>query len=128
MLPAGLKPVLNKGKLELESLKTNQNAKLMGLSGADLRNCMISATKGFTKNIFLVGVGYRFSMVEESLMVQVGRSNSYLFQIPSHLKIKINSPQTLNCWCSCLKTLTLFTSDICRVRSGLKDKYNDKGV
>jgi ribosomal protein L6P/L9E len=89
--------MLEKNKLTFTTTSKKQNLKLLGLSLADLENSLTAASEGFLKNVFLVGVGYKFILEKDFLQVQIGRANTYDFKLPKNLKIDMIGPQTINC-------------------------------
>lgn len=61
---------------------------LHGLTRALVNNMVVGVTDGFTKQMELVGVGYRVSNTGNLLEISVGFSHPILFAIPSELKVE----------------------------------------
>ena len=97
LMPRGIEVMLEKNKLTFTTTSKKQNLKLLGLSLADLENSLTAVSEGFLKNVFLVGVGYKFILEKDFLQVQIGRANTYDFKLPKNLKIDMIGPQTINC-------------------------------
>lgn len=61
---------------------------LHGLTRALVNNMVVGVTDGFTKQMELVGVGYRVSNVGNLLEMSIGFSHPIMFYIPSELKLE----------------------------------------
>ena len=61
---------------------------LHGLTRALINNMVVGVTAGFTKQMELVGVGYRVSNTGNLLEMSIGYSHSIMFYIPSELKLE----------------------------------------
>lgn len=67
----------------------NPRARAMwGMTRAILANHMVGVTKGFEKNLELVGVGYRAAMQGTNLQLQLGFSHDVIFTPPPGVKIE----------------------------------------
>ena len=59
-----------------------------GLYRALLFNMVEGVSKGFTKKLELVGVGYRASVQGQLLDISVGFSHNIVFEIPNEIKVQ----------------------------------------
>ena len=59
-----------------------------------LNNAILGASKGYEKNLELSGVGYRASIKDKKLNLQLGFSHDINFDIPDEVKIIVEK-QTL---------------------------------
>lgn len=66
---------------------SNYNRALHGLTRALIRNMMVGVTEGYTRELELVGVGYRGEMKGKHLMLYVGYSHPVLVRAPEHVTI-----------------------------------------
>lgn len=62
---------------------------LHGLYRALVQNAVTGVTKGFTKSLDLVGVGYRAGVKGKQLEMTLGFSHPILFDIPNGIEIKV---------------------------------------
>lgn len=62
---------------------------LHGLYRALIQNAVTGVTKGFTKSIDLVGVGYRAGVKGKQLEMTLGFSHPIVFDIPTGIEIKV---------------------------------------
>lgn len=62
---------------------------LHGLYRALVQNAVTGVTKGFTKSLDLVGVGYRAGVKGKQLEMTLGFSHPIVFDIPTGIEIKV---------------------------------------
>jgi large subunit ribosomal protein L6 len=67
-----------------------------GLYRALVNNMVEGVSKGFTKELELVGVGYRASNQGQKLDLALGFSHNIVFEIPSEVKVEIISEKGKN--------------------------------
>ncbi len=60
-----------------------------GTCRSNINNCVIGVSKGFTKRLNLVGVGYRAKIQGENLELFLGYSHSIKYNIPAGIKIEM---------------------------------------
>ena len=73
----------------LEVLRENDLYKPMhGTINANIHNMIIGVTKGFTKELEIVGVGYRFQLKGNSIVINAGYSHPVEMQIPAGIKVE----------------------------------------
>jgi|TARA_A100001035_G_scaffold178383_1_gene141711 large subunit ribosomal protein L6 len=66
---------------------SNENKAMHGLTRALINNMVTGVTKGFTKKLELVGVGYRATNQGQLLDVSVGFSHNIVFEVPDSVKV-----------------------------------------
>ena len=101
-----------------------------GLYRSLINNMIIGVTTGFTKQMELVGVGYKASNVGNMLDLSLGYSHNIVFEIPNELKVSTLQEKGKN------PIITLESSDkqllgaVCaKIRSLRKpEPYKGKGV
>jgi len=84
--------VVNK-KIGTENSKTIDG--LFGLYRTLINNMIIGVTKGFEKNLEIVGVGYRAAQKEEKVQFQLGYSHEIIFTPPQGIKVQVIDPTKL---------------------------------
>ncbi|HEX4925700.1 MAG TPA: 50S ribosomal protein L6 [Bdellovibrionales bacterium] len=62
---------------------------LHGLYRALLQNAVTGVTKGYTKTLELVGVGYRANVAGRKLEMSLGYSHPVVYDIPEGIEIKV---------------------------------------
>ena len=60
-----------------------------------INNAVIGTSKGYEKTLELVGVGYRASLKDKELSLQLGFSHDIKFDIPENIKITIEKQTIL---------------------------------
>ena len=81
------------GALTLSPREDTQRARAMwGLSRSLLGNMVEGVTKGFEKNLELVGVGYRAAMKGKSLSLQLGYSHDVDLAAPEGITFAVGKP------------------------------------
>ncbi len=60
-----------------------------GTCRSNLNNCVIGVSKGFSKTLNLVGVGYRVKQQGQNLELFLGYSHSIKYSIPAGIKVEI---------------------------------------
>lgn len=74
--------------------ETKEVKALHGLYRALIQNAVTGVSKGFSKSLELVGVGYRAGLKGKQLEMTLGFSHPILFDIPQGIEIKVDK-QTL---------------------------------
>lgn len=99
-----LKVVVEDGELRVERPTEQKRHKAMhGLYRSLLSNMVKGVSEGFTKELELVGVGYRTSNMGNLLEIAVGYSHPIYFYVPDEIKVETASEKgkapliTLSC-------------------------------
>jgi large subunit ribosomal protein L6 len=66
-----------------------------GLSRALLANMVTGVSKGFEKNLEIVGVGYRASQQDKSVVLQLGYSHNVTYTPPAGITVEVLEPTKL---------------------------------
>jgi len=77
---------------ELVLIRKNEEKEtrsLHGLYRALIQNAVLGLTKGFTKSLDLVGVGYRAAVKGKNLEMTLGFSHPVVFEIPEGVEITV---------------------------------------
>ena len=82
---------IKEGKeISIKPKKINQNSKrLWGMNRSLINNAIIGSSKGYEKTLELVGVGYRATLKDKQLNLQLGFSHDINFDIPEGVKISV---------------------------------------
>ena len=76
-------------QITLERL--NENAKAMhGTMNALINNMITGVTNGYAKTLEIIGVGYRFNVQGQKLVVSAGYSHPVNMEIPAGLTVEAN--------------------------------------
>ena len=114
-------------KISIKPKKINDETKrLWGMNRSLVNNAVIGASKGYEKTLELVGVGYRASLKDKKLSLQLGFSHDIKFDIPENIKITIEKQTILKISGSDKQLVGAVTSKIKSYR--LPEPYKGKGI
>jgi len=93
-LPAGVKLVQNDGNLVVER-ENDQFAAVHGLTRALVNNAVVGVTQGWTRELEIVGIGYRAEMKGKGIVVfTLGYSHPIEYPLPTGIDVAIDPKQT----------------------------------
>jgi len=83
-------------KILIKPKKIDQDTKrLWGMNRSLINNAIIGTSKGYEKTLELFGVGYRATLKDKKLNLQLGYSHTINFDIPEEIKIKVEKQTML---------------------------------
>jgi large subunit ribosomal protein L6 len=115
-VPSGVKVVIHDSRLEVESKKGKLSTRIPpgirfalngdtltairdsdekpypayhGLARALAANCIIGVTEGFSKNLDLVGIGYKVDAKPKAMTLSLGYSHPIEFPLPPGISVKV---------------------------------------
>lgn len=100
--------------------------KFHGTANANIANMIEGVTKGFEKKLEAVGVGYRFTLKGNTLVVNAGYSHSVEVNIPDGITVEVpsNTEVTVKGIDKC--KVGEFAADIRKIRE--PEPYKGKGI
>ncbi|MEA4862121.1 MAG: 50S ribosomal protein L6 [Victivallaceae bacterium] len=69
---------------------THRSSAMQGLARSLINNMVIGVTKGFRKDLQIVGVGYRAQISGTKLTLNIGYSHPVVYQVPEGAKVSVN--------------------------------------
>jgi large subunit ribosomal protein L6 len=124
-VPAGIRVVQNDGKLELLR-DSDQHAALHGLTRALLANAVTGVSTGFTRELDIVGIGYRADVKGKVASFTLGYSHPIEFMLPEGVDLKIDKQTHLILTSHDRQLLGQVAANIRALRK--PDPYKNKGV
>ena len=112
---------------ELTVTRENDNyKKFHGTANANIQNMIIGVTEGYTKQLEILGVGYRFAMKGKDLVVTAGYSHPVNVEVPVELTIEVpsNTELTIKGIDKC--KVSEFAANIRKIRK--PEPYKGKGI
>ena len=98
LLPGGIKLVVKEGQLIAER-ENDKQAAFHGLARALVFNAVTGVTTGWTKEIDIVGIGYRAELKGKNMVVfTLGYSHPIEFPLPTGIDVTIDPKQTHLTW------------------------------
>ncbi len=152
-VPDGVKVTIHPEKIEFESSKGKlesplfpgiqaklEDKKLMltrsddskelrafhGLTRSLAQNALIGVTTGFSKQLEIVGVGYRAKLEKDHLELSLGYSKPVLYKIPQGIQIVVEKPTLITVKGNDKQQVGQVAEEIKRFRK--PDPYKLKGV
>jgi large subunit ribosomal protein L6 len=92
-VPAGVSFKMEEGQLVAERTSDDLAAK-HGLARALANNCVMGVTEGFTKEMDLVGVGYKAEVRDKKLVFALGYSHPVEYPLPAGIDAKTERVNT----------------------------------
>ena len=117
----------NEGVISLVRKSESKEVKSKhGLYRALINNMIVGVSSGWTKELELVGVGYRAALKGNSLNLQLGYSHDVNFDIPEGIKIVVEKQTTLKITGSEKQQVGAIASKLKTLRK--IEPYKGKGV
>ena len=113
----------------LEVLRSNDNANTKTMHGtvnALINNMMIGVTKGFEKGLEIIGVGYRFQLKGNVLVISAGYSHPVEMEIPNGITVEVPSNTEVTVKGIDKVLVGEFAANIRKVRQ--PEPYKGKGI
>ena len=113
----------------LEVLRSNDNANTKAMHGtinALISNMMTGVTKGYEKGLEIIGVGYRFALKGNVLVISAGYSHPVEMEIPAGLKVEAISNTEISVSGINKELVGEFSANIRKVRQ--PEPYKGKGI
>ena len=97
-----------------------------GTANANIKNMIVGVTTGYEKKLETIGVGYRFALKGNVLVVTAGYSHPVEVEIPAGLKLEVpsNTELTVSGTDKCL--VGEFAANVRKVRQ--PEPYKGKGI
>src|SRR5262249_48988742 len=91
-LPAGVKAHVDGGNLLVER-QDDEHRAVHGLARALVANSIKGVTEGFTRQLDVVGVGYKVELKAGALLFSLGYSHPIEFPVPKGMEVKVEKFQ-----------------------------------
>ena len=119
---------IKEGKeISIKPKKINQNSKrLWGMNRSLINNAIIGSSKGYEKTLELVGVGYRATLKDKQLNLQLGFSHDINFDIPEGVKISVEKQTIVKISGADKQQIGMVVSKIKSLRP--PEPYKGKGI
>lgn len=112
---------------ELKVTRANDNFKnFHGTANANIHNMIVGVTEGFTKKLESLGVGYRFQLKGNQLVVTAGYSHPVNVDVPKG--ITLESPSNTELYIKGIdkQLVGSFAADVRKIRE--PEPYKGKGI
>jgi large subunit ribosomal protein L6 len=124
-IPAGIKLQQKNGVLELDR-ESDEQAALHGLTRALASNAIVGVSTGFTRELDIVGIGYRADVKGKTAIFTLGYSHPIEVVLPEGIDLKIDKQTHLVLSGHDRQLLGQVAANIRALR--VPDPYKNKGV
>ena len=97
-----------------------------GTTNANIRNMIIGVSEGYSKALEIIGVGYRFALKGNKLVINAGYSHPVEIEIPSDLKLSVEGNNNVTVSGISKERVGEFAANIRKVRK--PEPYKGKGI
>ena len=97
-----------------------------GTTNANIRNMIIGVSEGYSKALEIIGVGYRFNLKGNKLVINAGYSHPVEIEIPSDLKLSVEGNNNVTVSGISKERVGEFAANIRKVRK--PEPYKGKGI
>ena len=114
-------------EITLTKINDTQEANAMhGTTNANLTNMIKGVKEGYKKELEIIGVGYRFNVKGDKLVINAGFSHQVEMKIPTCLKVEAVSNTEITISGSNKELLGEFAANVRKVRP--PEPYKGKGI
>jgi len=123
----GISISIEEGSMTVSRENDSNRLKAMhGTTNANIRNMIIGVTEGFEKKLEIIGVGYRFTLKGNTLVINAGYSHPVELGIPAGLTVEVPSNTELTVKGIDKIKVGEFAANIRKVRK--PEPYKGKGI
>lgn len=97
-----------------------------GLTRTLIANMVVGVSQGFSKELEIVGVGYRAEVRGKDLVLSLGFSHPIMFPVPEGIKIETPAPTQIRVWGIEKDKVGQVAAEIRRLRP--PEPYKGKGI
>jgi large subunit ribosomal protein L6 len=122
-----LKVTVEDNEIVVSKKKDTKEANIMsGTTNANINNMLVGVSKGFSKELEAVGVGYRFAVSGNKIIVSAGYSHNVEVAIPSGITVTSPSNTELTISGFDRQKISEFAANIRKIRE--PEPYKGKGI
>jgi len=112
---------------EVKITRNNESCKQFhGTANANIRNMIVGVTDGYVKKLECVGVGYRFQLKGNELVVSAGHSHPWTPEIPEGITVEVPSNTELLVKGIDKQLVGEFAANVRKIRK--PEPYKGKGI
>lgn len=127
IIPENISLHYEENNLKIERKNDSKEVKaLHGLTRVLIHNMILGVTEQFTKILITEGVGYKFQLDKNQIILSIGYSHLVKIDIPNNLTVKIESPTKLSITGIDKEKVGLLAANIRNIRP--PEPYKGKGI
>ena len=122
-----IKVNINEKEITVEKLNNSKHTnEMQGTTNANINNMLIGVSNGFSKSLEAVGVGYRFNVQGNKIVINAGYSNPVEVLVPSDLSVSQESNTEITIHGIDKQKVSEFAANVRKVRK--PEPYKGKGI
>lgn len=122
-----IKIEINEGILTTSKVKDTKEANVLsGTTNSNIENMLIGVKEGFTKDLEIIGVGYRFNVNGNKIVVSAGYSHPVEVNVPAGLTVTSTSNTEISIAGFDKQKVSEFAANIRKIRE--PEPYKGKGI
>lgn len=122
-----VKVTVEENEVVVSKVKETKEANILsGTTNANVNNMLVGVSKGFTKDLEAVGVGYRFNVAGKKVTVSAGYSHPVDMEIPEGITVTSASNTELTISGYDKQKVSEFAANIRKIRE--PEPYKGKGI
>ena len=126
-LPSCITMEINGNEIVLKRSNEQKFTKaLHGTTNANIANMIKGVVEGYKKNLEIVGVGYRFNMKGNDLVISAGYSHPVEMKVPEGIKVEVISNTEISVSGISKELVGEYAANIRKVRE--PEPYKGKGI
>ena len=126
-IDSNIEVVINETEITVNTKNNTKRAREMhGTTNANIRNMLIGVTEGYVKGLEIVGVGYRFALKGNDLVVTAGYSHPVEVKVPEGIKLEVPSNTELFVRGADKQLVGEFAANVRKIRQ--PEPYKGKGI
>ena len=119
--------VIENNEIQIKRANDEKTVRAMhGTTNANIKNMIEGVTNGFQKQLEIIGVGYRFSMKGNTLVINAGYSHPVEMEVPEGITVEVTSNTELSVKGISKVLVGEFAANIRKVRQ--PEPYKGKGI
>ncbi len=125
--PEEIEIVIDKDEIRVTPKKATRQARAYhGLVRTLINNMVVGVSQGFTKELHIVGTGYRAEVSKNILNLTLGYSHPIEFELPPEVKASVDKQTVIKLECADKELLGLTAAKIRALRP--VEPYKGKGI
>ncbi|MBQ6840823.1 MAG: 50S ribosomal protein L6 [Bacilli bacterium] len=122
-----IKVAVEENEVVVSKVKDTKEANVLsGTTNANINNMLVGVSKGFSKDLEAVGVGYRFNVAGKKVTVSAGYSHPVEMEIPEGITVTSASNTELTISGFDKQKVSEFAANIRKIRE--PEPYKGKGI
>jgi large subunit ribosomal protein L6 len=122
-----VKVTVEENEVVVSKVKDTKEANIIqGTTNANINNMLVGVSKGFTKELEAVGVGYRFAVSGNKITVSAGYSHPVIVEVPAGLSVSSPSNTELTISGFDKQKVSEFAANVRKIRE--PEPYKGKGI